>query len=112
MTLRNLVLAMVLGPAVALAFAHAAGPAMAMPYNMDESCLASDELSSYLDRAYGEDRIASAELDNGHQVELFASRQGSWTLVELIPDGHGCIHAYGQRMKIDGAEDPARRSPS
>lgn len=90
-----------------------AGPAaaMTMPDVMDVSCLARDVLSDYLDRAYGEGRLARAELDNGNQVELFVSRKGTWTLVEMTPDGQGCVHAYGQRMKVeDGA--PKRHSPS
>ena len=85
---------------------------MAMPDHMDESCLAQDTLNNYLERAYGEGRIARAELDNGHLVELFASRRGTCTLVELTPDGQGCVHAYGQRMKMDSDGLPIQRSPS
>jgi hypothetical protein len=36
-----------------------------VPDIMDVSCLARDTLSNYLDRAYGEGRMAQAELDNG-----------------------------------------------
>lgn len=86
--------------------------AMSMPDMMDVSCLAQDTLSKYLDRAYGEGRIMQAQLDNGHQVELFASRRGTWTLVELMPDGQGCVHAYGKRMKVDGGGLPGLHSPS
>jgi hypothetical protein len=86
--------------------------AMAMPDIMDVSCLAQDTLSRYLDRAYGEGRIAQAQLDNGNQVELFASRQGTWTLVELMPDGQGCVHAYGKRLKVEGGGTPALDSPT
>lgn len=69
---------------------------------LDVGCLARDTLNDYLSGAYGEGRIAQAQLQNGHQVELFLSRRGTWTLVELMPDGQGCIHAYGQHMKVDG----------
>ncbi len=110
MTQRHLVLCAVL--ALPLSILGGQAGAMGMPDHMDESCLAQDRLSNYLDRAYGEGRIARAELDNGHQVELFASRRGTWTLVELTPDGQGCVHAYGQRMKVDGSGVPIQRSPS
>ncbi|MBT3532777.1 MAG: hypothetical protein HN478_02800 [Rhodospirillaceae bacterium] len=85
--------------------------AVAMPHMSDVSCLARDTLNDYLDRAYGEGRIAHAELENGHKVELFLSRRGTWTLVELMPDGKGCVHAYGQRMKVDTSL-PAGHNPS
>ena len=85
---------------------------MTMPDVMDVSCLARDTMSHYLDRAYGEGRIAQAELDNGNQVELFVSRRGTWTLVEMTPDGQGCVQAYGQRMKVEGKRLPTRHSPS
>ena len=78
---------------------------------MDVSCLARDTLNDYLERAYGEDRIAQAVLQNGHQVELFLSRRGTWTLVELMPNGLGCVHAYGQRMKVD-TKLPTKPNPS
>ena len=100
--------------AVALALAlpiQAAAQVAAMPDMMDVSCLAHDTLNNYLDRAYGEDRIAQAELENGHRVELFLSRRGTGTLVELMPNGLGCVHAYGQRMKIDTSL-PAKHKPS
>ncbi len=89
--------------ALAAALAVAApGAAAAMPDIMDVSCLEHKVLNEYLGRAYGESRIAQAQLENGHPVELFLSRRGTWTLVELMPDGQGCVHAYGQRMKLDG----------
>jgi len=96
------------------AIGSAAGPAlaMAMPDVMDVNCLARDTMSHYLDRAYGEGRIAQAELDNGNQVELFVSRSGTWTLVEMTPDGQGCVQAYGQHMKVEGRRVPVRQSPS
>ena len=105
--LRAAVLAFAAAP---LALAPQTG-AVAMPDMKEISCLARDTLTDYLDRAYGEGRIAQAELDNGNQVELFLSRRGSWTLVELIPDGQSCVHAYGQRMKVNGGL-PVKHNPS
>lgn len=66
-----------------------------------QSCLAHGALVEYLDRAYGEDRVATAELDTGNEVELFASRSGTWTLVEKRADGLGCVQASGTRMKVE-----------
>ncbi|MDA1100906.1 MAG: hypothetical protein O2967_18185 [Proteobacteria bacterium] len=109
MSLRNIALSAALALPITTASMNSA---LAMPDFMDVSCLARDTLSNYLDRAYGEGRIAQAELDNGNQVELFVSRQGTWTLVEMMPDGQGCVHAYGRHMKVDGRSLPALRNPA
>lgn len=66
------------------------------------SCLKADALNQYLDRAFAEARIAHGELENGNRVELFAARSGTWTMVESMPDGYGCIHSYGRGLKVDG----------
>ncbi len=111
MSLKNLALS----AALALPFTIAAvdrAPAVTVPDIMDVSCLARDTLRNYLDRAYGEGRMAQAELDNGNQVELFVSRRGTWTLVEMMPDGLGCVHAFGKHMKVDGRGLPVPHSPS
>lgn len=86
--------------------------AMTKPDFLAESCLALGTMRDYLGRAYGERRAAQAELDNGNPVELFVSRQGTWTLVEMTPDGQGCVHAYGKHMKLDGGGMPKRNTPS
>ncbi|MFP6695896.1 MAG: hypothetical protein VCF08_03150 [Alphaproteobacteria bacterium] len=44
-------------------------------------------------------------------MELLLSRRGTWTLVELMPNGLGCVHAHGQRMKVD-TRLPAKHNPS
>lgn len=111
MSLKNLTLCAALVLPVTLA-AFSPALAMTVPDTMDVSCLARDTLSNYLDRAYGEGRIARAELDNGNPVELFASRRGTWTLVEMMPDGLGCVHAYGKRMKVEDGGMPPPHSPS
>jgi|GEM_PF-885829 len=87
-----------------LALTAASGPAQAMEDYSGLNCLSHDHMTSYLDQAYGENRVASAELDNGNAIELFASRRGSWTLVEVQPDGQGCVQAHGERMRVDDAQ--------
>ena len=79
----------------------AAAPGVVAAPGISQSCLARAALTSYLERAFGEARVAVGELDNGHRVEIFASRQGSWTLVEFMPDGQGCINAHGTRMRVE-----------
>ncbi|MEQ9642540.1 MAG: hypothetical protein RIM84_21110 [Alphaproteobacteria bacterium] len=86
------------------AFCLLAGPALAqeaVPIDKAAHCLPHDILVSYLDEAFEESRIATAALDEGQPVELFASRRGTWTLIEVHSDGLGCINAYGERFKLD-----------
>lgn len=78
-----------------------AQPAVAMEDVDTPSCLTYDVMTNYLDRAFDEGRVAVGELENGHAVEMFASRNGTWTLVEIMPNGNGCIRASGTRMKVE-----------
>ena len=66
-------------------------------------CMPHNALVDYLDRAFEEVRVASASLDEGQPAELFASRRGSWTLIEIRTDGLGCIKAYGERFQLQRA---------
>ena len=84
----NFALGAVLAVPLALALPiQSAAQAAVLPDMLDVSCLARDTLNNYLDRAYGDGRITQAELDNGYRVKLFLSRRGTWTLVELMPNG-------------------------
>ena len=108
----NFTLGAVFAEPLALALPiQSAAQAAVLPDMLDVSCLARDTLNNYLDRAYGEGRIAQAELDNGRRVELFLSRRGTWTLVELMPNGLGCVHAHGQSLKVD-IHLPTKHNPS
>ncbi len=108
----NFALGAVLAVPLALALPiQSAAQAAVLPDMLDVSCLARDTLNNYLDRAYGEGNIIQAELDNGYRVKLFLSRRGTWTLVELMPNGLGCVHAHGQRMNV-ATRLPAKHNPS
>ena len=81
-----------------------ATPALAQedaPIDKASRCLPHTTLVSYLDKAFDESRIATAALDEGIPVELYVSRRGTWTLVEVHSDGLGCINAYGERFQFD-----------
>ena len=64
-------------------------------------CLPHTDLVDYLARAFDENRVATAALDDGLPAELYVSRRGTWTLVEVHADGLGCIKAYGERMQFE-----------
>ncbi len=88
--------------------AIAATSVQATAQDMPAECLGQANMESYLDRAFSETRVAVAQLENGNRVELFASRRGSWTLVEMTPDGQGCIQAHGSRMRVERSNLPKR----
>ncbi len=87
------------GAGVALALT--ASPGLAMEADRSGNCLNHEQLTVYLDRAFSEARVAEALMENGNEMQLFASRRGSWTLIERLPDGESCIHAHGSRMRFE-----------
>jgi hypothetical protein len=40
-------------------------------------------------------------MDEGQPAELYASRRGTWTLVEIHQNGMGCIRAYGEQFHLE-----------
>lgn len=88
-------------PAIGLLVVVTAGPAAATEDFSGPNCLAHSKLAGYLDSAFGEGRVATGQLDSGAEIELFASRDGSWTLVEKRADGFGCVTASGHNMKVE-----------
>lgn len=91
--------------AVALA---ALVPAQAMEADRAVSCLDPGQLKVYLDHAFREAPIASGRLENGNRVEFYASRQGTWTMVELTGDGYGCVASHGQGLQVEKTQAKPR----
>lgn len=77
-------------------------PAAAQDKQTDTGrCLPHATLIDYLGRAFDESRVATAALDEGQPGELYASRRGTWTLIEVHENGMGCIRAYGERFHLE-----------
>ena len=92
---------------LALILAVTATPAFAMW----QDCMDRGALEVYLDQAFAESRVATGELENGNEVDLYTSRRGSWTLVERRAGGLACVHASGTGWHVDmralGIRQPA-----
>lgn len=71
------------------AAAHAQGPGGA-------PCAARSTVTAQLHELYGERRIGYGLAANGSVVELFASPDGSFTLVATLPHGESCLVASGR----------------
>jgi hypothetical protein len=91
--------------AVALA---ASVPAQAMETDRAVSCLDPGQLKAYLDSAFREAPIATGRLENGNRVEFYASRQGTWTMVEMTGDGYGCVASHGQGLQVQKTRSALR----
>lgn len=72
-----------------------------VPLDKAARCLPHDVLVKYLDKAFDESRIARAALDEGQPIEIYASRRGTWTLVQVHSDGLGCVNAYGDHFQLE-----------
>ncbi len=88
--------------AVGATAAHAQDAASEAEDGVDTfHCLAQKKtMEGYLASAYSERRVANGELENGNRMTLYASRQGSWTLVEELPDGQTCVKASGKSITL------------
>lgn len=71
--------------------ALAASPAMA-----EQICAPHDALVQWLAIEHQESRQVIALSNAGEVVEMFASEDGSWTLVVTTPGGPTCFVAAGQ----------------
>ncbi len=60
------------------------------------ACEARDKITSTLKKDYAEMPV-SAGLDNaGRMIEVFASNDGSWTILITTPTGVSCLLATGE----------------
>ena len=81
------------GIALALGVFALPTPSQATEYDVGTSCMKQGELISFLNDAYQESLFADGRLENGGQVEVYMSDAGSWTMIEFVDGGYGCIHS-------------------
>jgi hypothetical protein len=59
-------------------------------------CGARDDLKSDLEKSYSETPIARGLATAGMMIEVFASAEGTFTIVATRPDGTSCLMAAGE----------------
>ena len=67
---------------------------------IDAFCGDHMEITSRLGKTYGESRAGFGLLDDGRMVEIFTSRQGTWSMLVTAPGGVTCLVASGEAWQI------------
>lgn len=62
-------------------------------------CLPRDTLAQLLEQRFKETSVATAVTDSGENIEIFASRAGSWTITMAREGGVQCVVVTGQGWK-------------
>lgn len=63
-----------------------------------QACMPRDVLVQALEQRFKETSVAIALIDSGEQIEIFASRSGSWTIAMARGDIY-CVVVTGQGWK-------------
>jgi len=92
---------MLLGFALVVSVFALSTPSRAIEYDVGISCMKQGELLSFLYDAFHETWFANGRLANGQPVEVYMSKTGSWTMVEFIDNGYGCIQSSDHDKQIE-----------
>lgn len=60
------------------------------------ACLPTPDAHSQLAQEYGENRVMAGLSTSGAIIEMWASSEGTWTVLMSMPDGMSCIMDAGQ----------------
>lgn len=86
---------------VALILSMAALPAAAQGVN----CADRDVLAGKLSSEHSESQQVIGLTADGRLIEVFASPEGTWTLILTRPDGRACVVTYGNSLQVAPAKD-------
>ncbi len=67
----------------------------AIPAEAQLQCARRSELATHLDQRFDEKLTGVGITSDGLLLEVFASNDGSWTILVTRPDGHSCIVSHG-----------------
>ena len=68
---------------------------LAVPAAAQLQCALRSELATRLDKKFDEKLTGIGITSNGLLLEVFASNDGSWTILVTRPNGHSCIVSHG-----------------
>lgn len=64
------------------------------------ACNSRAEVVKVLAEQFGEVPVASGITQSGQLMEVFASAQGTWTLILSLPRGQSCMIANGEDLDV------------
>ncbi len=67
----------------------------ASPVHAQQVCGLRADLANHLSKVYTEVPVGRGLTKNGNLVEIFAARNGSWTMLETLPNGISCLRGSG-----------------
>ena len=70
------------------------------PASAQSSCGPREQLVKMLADQYKEDPVGMGLAQPGQVIEVFASTNGSWTMVMTMPDGKACLIAAGDNWEM------------
>lgn len=83
-------------PAAMLAVGAMQPAAQAEPQPAGMTCAPHKSLAGFLDQNFDEKREAIGITGSGQLLEIYTSRNGSWTIVLSTPQGTSCIVGAGE----------------
>ncbi len=89
--------------------AAAAVALLVTPAEARVACNARDEVVKALDQQFAEVQVASGVTQGGQLMEVFASHEGTWTLILSLPTGQSCLIANGDEWDLD--MEAAKKGP-
>tara|TARA_B100002003_G_scaffold30540_1_gene25553 strand:- start:228 stop:554 length:327 start_codon:yes stop_codon:yes gene_type:complete len=66
------------------------------PASAQANCGERKEIATILEDRYAEKPVATGMSQGGGVVEVFAARDGSWTMIVTMPSGYACFMAAGE----------------
>ncbi|NBJ12037.1 hypothetical protein [Microvirga arsenatis] len=83
-----------------LSAAAALGLLAPAPAEAQAACGPREQLVKLLSDQYKEDPVGIGLAQPGQVLEVFASSNGSWTMVMTMPDGKACMIAAGDNWEM------------
>ena len=67
----------------------------ASPVHAQQVCGRRADLANHLSNVYTEVPVGRGLTENGTLIEVFAAKNGSWTMLETLPNGISCLRGSG-----------------
>ncbi len=72
----------------------------AVPADAQLQCAHRSDLVARLDQDFDQKLTGVGVTSDGLLLEVFASKEGSWTALVTRPDGHSCIVSHGEDWHV------------